>query len=132
MEVLNILVAAAASYGFGAIWYMVLSKRWMEASGVEISATTGKPANASDPVPYVTAFVAAIIVAGLMRHVFESSGIVGLGKGLVTGLGIGLFLVSPWIATFYGFANRSRALVLIDSGYATLGCGLMGAILVVF
>ncbi len=132
MEFLNILVAAAARYGFGAVWYMVLSKRWVEASGVEISATTGRPVNASDPVPYVTAFVASVVVAGLMRHMFESAGIAGLGKGLVTGLGIGLFLVSPWIATFYGFANRPRALVLIDCGYATIGCGLMGVVLTSF
>ena len=132
MEVLNILAAAVASYGFGAVWYMVLAKRWMEASGVEIDATTGKPANASDPVPYVTAFVASVLVAGLMRHMFESAAILSVGKGLITGLGIGLFLVSPWIATFYGFANRPRALVLIDSGYATIGCGLMGVVLTLF
>ena len=31
MTVLNILLAAIVSYAFGAAWYMMLSKRWMEA-----------------------------------------------------------------------------------------------------
>ncbi|MGR3315802.1 DUF1761 domain-containing protein [Marinibacterium profundimaris] len=132
MELLKILLAAAASYVFGALWYMVLSKRWIEASGVGIDAKTGRPANASDPVPYVTAFIASVMVAGIMRHTFQGAGITTPAMGSVAGLGFGLFLVSPWIATFYGFSDRPRALVLIDGGYATIGCGLIGLVLTLF
>lgn len=132
MAFFNILLAALVSYGFGAVWYTLLSRRWIEASGVGIDATTGRPANASDPVPYITAFIAALLVAGLMRHMFIGSGIDTPAMGIVAGLGAGLFLVSPWIATFYGFSNRPRALVLIDGGYATIGCGLIGLVLTLF
>jgi hypothetical protein len=92
----------------------------------------GQPANNADPIPYITSFIAAILVAGMMRHVFVLSGIDTFGKGLMSGLGIGLFLVTPWIATFYGFGGKPRKLVLIDGGYATIGCTIIGAVLTLF
>lgn len=132
MEILNVIAAGVAAYAFGALWYMSLSKTWMEASGVAVDPDTGKPANASDPLPYITSFVATLVVAGMMRHVFASAGIDTLSKGAVTGIGIGLFLVSPWVATFYGFGGKPRILTLIDCGYATIGCTLIGIVLTLF
>jgi hypothetical protein len=131
MGFISVIVAAIANFAFGAVWYMSLSKPWMEASGVEVGED-GQPANNSDPIPYITSFIAAILVAGMMRHVFVLSGIDTFGKGLMSGLGIGLFLVTPWIATFYGFGGKPRKLVLIDGGYATIGCTIIGAVLTLF
>ncbi len=34
MEVINVLAAAVAAFAFGAVWYIVMSKPWMAASGV--------------------------------------------------------------------------------------------------
>ena len=115
MEFLNVLAAGAASYGFGAVWYMTLSKPWMEASGVPVGPD-GKPENASNPLPYIIAFLSALVVAGMMRHVFALSGIDTAGKGLISGFGIGLFLSSPWMFTCYSFGGRPFRLILIDSG----------------
>ncbi|MEO3417128.1 DUF1761 domain-containing protein [Roseovarius sp. CAU 1744] len=131
MEILNVLVAAIASYAFGAAWYMTLSKPWMEASGVKVG-DDGQPANKSNPVPYLIAFVMAVVVAGMMRHVFALSGIDSFGKGLVSGFGIGLFLASPWLATCYAFGGRPFKLTLIDAGYVTFGSAIMGAVLALF
>jgi hypothetical protein len=131
MGFISVIVAAIANFAFGAVWYMSLSKPWMEASGVEVGED-GQPANNADPIPYITSFIAAILVAGMMRHVFVLSGIDTFGKGLMSGLGIGLFLVTPWIATFYGFGGKPRKLVLIDGGYATIGCTIIGAVLTLF
>lgn len=128
MGVLSVIVAGAAAFVFGAVWYMVLAKQWMAASGVPLGED-GQPANQKDPVPYITSFLGAVLVAGMMRHVFALSAIDTFGKGLLSGLGIGLFLVSPWIATFYSFGARPRKLILIDGGYATFGCAVIGAVL---
>ncbi len=130
MGIISVLVAAIASYAFGAIWYMMLAKPWMAAAGVtqEQVQGDGKP----DPLPYIISFVSAIIVAGMMRHVMVMGAIEGLGKSTLTGLGIGLFLVTPWIATNYGFSMRPRALTLIDGGYATIGCTIMGLVFGLF
>ncbi|MBO6897087.1 MAG: DUF1761 domain-containing protein [Shimia sp.] len=131
MEILSVLAAAFASYVVGSIWYMALAKPWMKAAEVETDES-GRPANASNPLPYITAFICAVLVAGMMRHVFSLSGIDTMGAGLIAGLGIGLFMATPWIVTNYSFANRSRSLMLIDGGYATLGCATMGAVLTLF
>lgn len=131
MGILNVLAAAVAAYIFGAIWYMTLAKPWMAASGVDVGED-GRPANSTDKVPYIVSIVCLVIVAGMMRHVFNLSDIDTVGKGLVSGLGIGLFLATPWIATNYTFAGRSRQLILIDGGYATIGCTVIGTVLTLF
>lgn len=61
----------------------------------------------------------------MMRHIFEMSGIDGQGEGLLTGLGLELFISAPWIATNYVFAQRDRTLIWIDGGYAVIGSSLM-------
>lgn len=129
MSFLSVILAAVANFAFGAIWYMSLAKPWMAASGVEVGED-GRPANNADPIPFITSFVAAVLVAGMMRHVFALSAIDSFGKGALAGFGIGLFLVTPWIATFYGFGGKPRNLLLIDGGYATIGCTVMGAVLI--
>lgn len=129
MGFLAVLVAGVAGFMFGAIWYTVFAKPWMAASGVPLNEAGDAPANQKNPVPYISSIVGAILVAGMMRHVFALSGIDTFGEGLVSGFGIGLFLVSPWIATFYAFGARPFRLTLIDSGYATFGCTVIGAVL---
>ncbi|QIE45397.1 DUF1761 domain-containing protein [Pseudohalocynthiibacter aestuariivivens] len=131
MAFLSVIIAAVAGFGFGAFWYSVLAKQWISASGVPVNAD-GKPANSSDPVPYIAGFVAMLLVAGMMRHIFALSGIDTIGEGLVSGLGIGLFLALPWLMTCYGFAGRSKRLTLIDGGYATFGSAVIGAVLTAF
>lgn len=131
MEFINVLVAAIGSWVFGAVWYMTLSKPWMEASGVEVG-DDGKPANSSNPTPYILSMVAMVIVAGMMRHLFAVSGIGSVGSGLLYGLGIGLFFISPWIMINNAYGGRPFKLTLIDGGYATFGCAIIGAILTLF
>ena len=131
MGFLAVIVAGIAGFMFGAIWYTVFANPWMAASGVAVD-DTGKPANRANPIPYITSIIGAILVAGMMRHVFVLSGIDTVGEGLVSGLGIGLFLAAPWLATNYGFAGRPFRLTLIDGGYATFGSTVIGTVLTLF
>lgn len=124
MGFVAVLVAAIASYAFGAVWYMVMAKPWMKAADI-----TEEQVNTKDPMPFIISGICAIIVAGMMRHVFAQSGIVGIGNGFMGGVGIGLFLATPWILTNYAFAGRPKNLILIDGTYATVGCTIMGVIL---
>jgi hypothetical protein len=130
MEFLNVLVAAAAGFAFGAIWYMVLSKPWVEAANIEVDEN-GRPTN-DTPLPYIMALVAMILVAGMMRHVFGMGAITTVSKGLISGLGIGLFFISPWIMINNAYGGRPFKLTLIDSGYAVFGCGVIGVVLTLF
>ena len=131
MGILSVLIAAGAAYAFGAIWYMKLAAPWMEAAGIKADEN-GRPKGGSNATPYIISLVSVIIVAGMTRHIFALSGIDGAIKGLVSGLGLGLFIAAPWIASNYGFAGRPVKLTLIDGGYATIGCAIMGLVLGVF
>lgn len=130
MEIVNVVVAAAAAWGFGAVWYMFLAQPWMQAAGIK-AGEDGRPEGGS-ALPYILSIVAMLVVAGMMRHAFATAGIDTFGKGLVSGLGIGLFFISPWIMINNAYGMRPFKLTLIDGGYATFGCAIMGAILTLF
>lgn len=127
---LQVLIAAAAGYAFGAVWYMALAKPWIKATGVEVDEN-GRPTNNS-PIPFIVAFISAIFVAGMMRHIFMMAGIDTPAKGVVTGLGLGLFVAVPWMVNNVMFADRNKNLIWIDGGYAAGGCTVIGLVLALF
>ena len=129
MGFISVLLAAAASWVFGALWYMMLSKPWVAASGVEVNGD-GKPANAS-ATPFILSAIAMIIVAGMMRHIFAMADITEMAKGLLAGLGIGLFFIAPWTMINNAYADRPFTLTVIDGGYSVFGCAIIGAVLTV-
>ena len=131
MEVVNVLVAAAGSWVFGAVWYMALAKPWMEAAGIERDEK-GRPKGGFNPTPFILSAICMVLVAGLMRHIFLGSGIVTIGKSLESGLGIGAFFIAPWTMINNAYAGRPFKLTLIDGGYAVFGCGIIGTILALF
>ena len=130
MEFINVIAAGVAAWMFGAIWYSVFAKPWMASSGVEV--VDGKPANQSNALPYIISLVGAVIVAGMMRHIFEGSGVTGLGRGLLYGAGLGAFISVPWLSANYGFAGRPLMHWAIDAGYAIGGCAAIGLVLNAF
>ncbi|MBV7395243.1 DUF1761 domain-containing protein [Mameliella sediminis] len=132
MELVNIVLAAVLAFAAGAVWYMSLAEPWKQASGVALDADGNPEGGGMKPGVMVLTFVMQVVVAGMMRHVFAASGIETLGGGLLSGLGIGLFLISPWIALNNANSLRPFKLTLIDGGYATLACGLMGLVLTLF
>ncbi|WP_420857856.1 DUF1761 domain-containing protein [Marivivens marinus] len=130
MELINVLAAAAASWVFGAVWYMALSKPWLEASGIECDEN-GRPKGGS-ATPFILSAICMIIVAGMMRHIFGMADINTVGKGVIAGLGIGLFFIAPWTMINNAYGMRPFKLTLIDGGYSTFGCAIIGAVLTLF
>ena len=113
MQILAVIVAAIAAYAFGAVWYTTMSKPWIAASGIAADAN-GKPMGNGSMMPFVVGFVAEVLVAGMMRHIFAMSGLDTLPEGVMGGFGIGAFLITPWVAMNYAFAARSWRLTLLD------------------
>ncbi|MFN3144356.1 MAG: DUF1761 domain-containing protein [Paracoccaceae bacterium] len=124
MELLNVIAAAAAAWIFGAVWYGVIGKQWMAASGL-----TEETVNRSNPVPYIGSFLCALLVAGMTRHIMAASGVETPGAAVVMGLGLGAFIAAPWIATNVLFGQRDRNLIWMDGAYPTVGMALMGLVL---
>lgn len=131
MQFVAVLVAAAAAYAFGAVWYMTNAKSWMAAAGIAQSAD-GKLEGGSSPLPYVVSAISVILVAGMMRHIFGMAGIDTFGEGLVSGLGIGLFVAAPWMVTNHAYEGRPMALTLINGVYIVGGCAIIGAVMGLF
>jgi hypothetical protein len=131
MGLVAVIIAALAGFAVGAVWYIVLSRPWMAAAGIRMHAD-GKPDGNGSAMPFLVSGIAMLVVAGFMRHVFTMSGIDTPGEGLVAGLGVGLFFITPWLAMDYAYAGRPARLTLIDGGYATLGCGAIGLVLTLF
>ncbi len=131
MEFLNVIAAAAASWVFGAIWYTALAKPWMAAANIPMTPE-GKPDGNGSPLPFLLSAITMLIVAGFMRHIFAMSGVDSIAKGTLGGLGVGLFFISPWTMINNAYGMRPFRLTLIDGGYSTIGCTLIGFVLMLF
>ncbi len=131
MEFLNVIAAALGAYAFSALWYTAMSKPWITAAGIPTDSA-GKPQGNGSPMPFLIAFVAMVLVAGMMRHVFQMSALDTIGEGIMGGTGIGAFFITPWVAMNYAFGMRKFALWWIDSVNAVVGCTIMGVILTLF
>jgi hypothetical protein len=131
MEFLNVIAAAVGAFAFGAVWYIALSKPWAAAAGIPLDAA-GKPQGDGSPMPFVIGIVAMILVAGMMRHIFATSGITTISGGIMGGFGIGAFLITPWVAMNYAFSMRKPMLSVIDGVNSIVGCTIMGIILTLF
>lgn len=128
MGLLSVIVAAIAGFAVGAAWYMSMSKSWVEASGIPVDEA-GKPKGNGGAMPFVIGFICMILVAGMMRHMLASSGIEGPFKSLVSGLGVGAFFITPWVAMNYAYGMRKPKLTLIDGAYSIVGPGVIGLVL---
>ncbi|HSF96739.1 MAG TPA: DUF1761 domain-containing protein [Thermohalobaculum sp.] len=128
MQILAVLLAAAAGFGAGSVWYMLNAKRWMAAvDGGEATMQSSKA-----PLSFAIGIAANLMTAGLMRHILASAGVTGAGAALIAGLGLGLFAVAPWVLTNYAFAGRPKALWWIDAGHVVLACAAIGLVLGLF
>lgn len=131
MQYLAVILAAAAAYAFGAVWYMFMAKPWMAAAGLSRDKIAG-PDGKTNPKPFVISAVCMILVAAMMQHIFARSGVDTAALGLFAGFGLGFFIATPWIVTNNAFGMRPLTLTLIDGTYASVGCALMGLVLGLF
>lgn len=107
MGLIAVLIAALGGFATGAIWYMTFAKPWMKAAGIETDET-GRPKGSGGPMPFVISGITMILVTGMMRHIFAMAGIESAGGGLIAGLGIGAFMITPWVAMNYAYAMRPK------------------------
>ena len=69
----------------GAGWYSVLSKPWINASGIKCDEN-GNPIGGRMITPFVMSGIAMLLVSGMMRHTFEMAAIDTMDKGLTVAL----------------------------------------------
>ena len=119
-----VLVAAAATFALGALWYGPLfGERWKELTGV--THEDRGPGDA--PRIFASAFVLQVLAALVLAPFLGPDAT--LVVGLAAGGAVGLFWVATAIGVIYLFEGRSLLHWFIDAGYHVLGFVLMGGIL---
>ncbi len=121
-----VLVAAAAAFALGGLWYHLLSKPWMAAHGFTRAQLQGKLGTpASLVVALIADVVMAYVLAGLMGHI----GAMTLKSGIGSALFVWVGFVLTTLTVNNTFGQRSAKLVLIDGGHWLIALVIMGAII---
>ena len=132
MELLNfaglnwwaILVATAAAFVLGGIWYgPVFGQAWMAAIGK--SADDLKPS----PMPFIVSFFTALLTCIVLAVLMYDLAIETLGGGLAMGALVGVGFIATAMASDTAFCGWGMRLFLIQSGYRVAYSIIMGGIL---
>ncbi len=113
MNYLAILIAALAAFGWGAAYYMTLSRQWLAAVGM----TKEQMQTNRTATPFVISFVALLIMAwvlaGTLSHL--GPGQVTLKNGIISGLFLWLGFVVTTVFVNNAYPGRKYSLSVIDS-----------------
>jgi len=126
---LAVLVAAVAAWLAGAAWYTALAKPWMAALGKTPQEMEDCKKQPMAFLPFIYAFVAAVIMAWVLAGLLGHLGRVTIRGGVVSGLFCWLGFVFPTMLVNNSFGMRKPMLLVIDGGYWLLVLALMGAII---
>ena len=119
LNYIAIAVAAAASFIFGGVWYGLLAKPWMQATGLDEARIKAASRGANGTWSYILAFVCqlimACVLAGLMGHLGENQ--VTIRNGLISAVFVWLGFIATTITVNHTFQQRLGMLTLIDTGH---------------
>jgi len=113
MNYWGILAAAIASFLFGGLYYGLLSRQWLGASGLTLEDTAKTGMAVPMAVAAVALLLMAWVLAGIMGHL--GTGQVTVRNGVISGGFCWLGFVVTTIATNHGFQGAKRSLTVIDS-----------------
>ena len=123
---LAVVVAAAAYWLLGAVWYGALfGKQWMALEHV-----TPEQASAMNPVlPYIISFVLNLVIAFVLAQICAWRNVNTAARGAALGILIWIGFLGPVTYTTYMYEMRPVQLFAINELYALVGLCVMGAIL---
>jgi Protein of unknown function (DUF1761) len=121
-----VLMAAVAAWMLGALWYSLLSKPWMAAAGVTKPDDT---ASVRAFLPFVIAFVAALVMAWVLAGIMGHLGQLSIKNGAISGAFCWLGFTIPAMVVNYTFGQRKPLLLAIDGGYWLAALVVMGVII---
>ena len=125
-----VIIAALAGFGLGAVWYMVLSRPWMQAVGKsEAELKKDGPAQA---LPFVIALVALFVMAWMLAGIMGHLGQVSVRDGLISGFLVWLGFVITTMGVNHAFSGAPTKLTLIDGGYWLAVLLIQGAVIGAF
>ncbi|TSB04917.1 DUF1761 domain-containing protein [Sphingorhabdus contaminans] len=125
-NLLAILVAAAAGFLVGGIWYGPLfGKAWMNENGF----TEEELKKANMLKIYGLTFAFSVLLAVFLGHLLAAVQ-AGTRATMMISTGIALGYIAPAIGTNYLFSRKSGKLFAIDAGYWVVFYAAMGLVFV--
>jgi hypothetical protein len=125
---LAVILATAADFLFGAVWYSFFGTTWLAAIGKRKDEL-----NAKDPTPYLTAMIASFLHAIATAFVIDlvmPHTATRILTAFLTGLLLGGAVCASALARHYAFAGRAWQLFLIDAGHDVIGFLLLSVVIV--
>ena len=124
-NLLAILVAAAAGFLVGGIWYgPLLGKAWMQEHGF----TEDDLKNANMLKVYGLTFAFSVLSAVFLGHLLAHFGTMSMRSTMMISVGVALGFIVPAIGTNYLFSRATGKLFAIDAGYWLLFYAAMGLV----
>ena len=113
INLVGVLLGAAAGFAFGAIYYTLLSKHWLDASDKSEEDVKGRSAG-----PFITSFVSLLVMGSVLAWHFGqqpagTSPLSAVGPAVILWLG----LIVASMATNNAFQGARVKLTVIDSGH---------------
>jgi hypothetical protein len=124
-----VVVAAAAAFGFGGLWYRLLAAPWKAAHGFTTEQIRAHHGRGAPPWPLVASFVADLVMAWMLAGVLGHLGEVSVRNGVISAFFLWLGFGATTLAVNNVFAMRSPVLIAIDGGHWLGAMVLMGAII---
>jgi len=131
---LAVVIAALAGFGFGAVYYITLSRPWMTAMGWSSEQQAAHAEGEINPgkTPFVISIVANLVMAWVLAGVIGHMGMVTVRSGLISGAFVWLGFVITTMSVNYGFGGRQPMLTVIDGGHWLGVLLIMGAVVGAF
>ena len=131
---LAVFIAGLAAFGFGAVFYITLSRPWMNAMGwsAEQRAAHAKGEVNPGKAPFIISIVANVIMAWVLAGLIGHMGEITVRSGLISAAFAWLGFVVTTLAVNYGFGARKPMLTVIDGGHWLGVLLIMGAVIGAF
>ena len=117
INILGVVVAAVASFAFGAAYYTILSRAWLEASG----KTEDEVKQERTATPFITSFIGLVVMAIVISCQFlpEKMGFetASTQYAIHIALLIWVGFIVTSMATNNAFQGAKPKLTLIDAGH---------------
>ncbi len=127
-----IMTAVVAAWIFGAIYYGLFGRTWIEAQGKTIEQGKAEGVARSTPVkiaPFILSFVAETVMGSILSGVMFHVNIYGVRAGAFSGFMCWLGFVLTTVAVNNAYAFRRLSLTAIDAGHWLGVLVIMGGIL---
>jgi hypothetical protein len=131
---LAVFIAGLAAFGFGAVFYITLSRPWMNAMGwsSEQQAAMKQGGMNTGTAPFVVSIVANLVMAWVLAGIIGHMGAITVRSGLISGAFVWFGFVITTMSVNYAFGGRKATLTVIDGAHWLGVLLVMGAVIGAF